>query len=249
MYTRDSIDLFENLMKQLHELQLRILKHLTYVQWSTFSELKDSLWVASNTLTFHLNTLCDAWRCTKSDGNYFLSKHGKEYANTMDTGEYIVKKQVKVWVMICALQCHNDSYSVLIQTRTKQPFWWKQWFITWKIHWWESPLTTARRELYEETGLTWSAELIDVLHLQEYDYETQWHLSDSYLFLCRVLNPSWTLRDSREWVLQRVKREDLITTITDPYSTVGNLMRHVDRCIDHTWAITFVEQSQYTADF
>lgn len=158
-------------MKQLHHTQLTIMKVLMFAPSMKFSELQEKLSVASNLLTFHLGVLISAGRCDKVSDQYQLSWAGKEYANTMDTWEYTVKKQAKLGVMICATSEEDDgSRSVLVQTRTKQPFRGKQWLVTGKIHRGESPLTTARRELYEETGLTWSAQLIKLIHYVEYDY-------------------------------------------------------------------------------
>lgn len=237
-------------MKQLHHTQLTIMKSLLFVPSMKFAPLQQQLGVASNHLTFHLSALIDAWRCEKDDDCYLLTRTWKEYANTMDTDEYSVKKQAKLWVMICATREELDgSRSVLVQTRTKQPFWGKQWFVTGKIHRWESPLTTARRELYEETWLVWVATLIKMLHYYEFDYETQQLLADKFLFLCHIHNPEWSIVNNKEWQATRVHESELSTVVTNPYKSVEDFMQlyHAVKIFDGT--VDFTEQSQYTADF
>lgn len=237
-------------MKQLHQLQLIILKRLMFAPSLKFSQLKEVLDVASNSLTFHLNALTQKNLCVKQDESYRLTSLGKEYANTMDTNEFVVKKQAKIGVMVCATRTEsNGSSSVLIQTRTKQPFWWKQWCVTWKIHWWESPLTTARRELYEETWLIGSAKLVKVMHYTEFDYETQKLLTDTYLFLCHIHNPQWIIIDTKEWTSQRVHESKIRSILTNPYRSIDDFIAIYTTCKEFGWSISLVEESQYTADF
>jgi len=237
-------------MKQLHETQLLILKKLLFSNGLKFSELQVQLWTASNQLTFHIEKVIAAWLCSKEGDLYHLTVQWKEYANTMDTGELFVKKQAKLWAMICCTKENEDgSWSMLIHTRKKQPFWWKQWFLTGKIHRWESPLDTAQRELLEESELKWTATLIKIVHYFEHEKSTGKLLDDKYLYLCHIHNPEGTPVSSIEWVVERVREDEIEKYIENPYRSHEDLLGLYQEVKNFWWEVTYQEYRWETDDF
>lgn len=75
------------LMKQLHTIQLSLLKKLVYSPGLSFSDLRIDKEMENNALHFHLKKLVEIGYVRKDEesGLYILTPSGKEYANTMDT--------------------------------------------------------------------------------------------------------------------------------------------------------------------
>ena len=117
-------------MKQLHPIQLKILKKLLFAPQLKYTELKPEEHIENNQLSFHLNTLISIGHIEKVDQHYILTTQGKEYANRMDSGELYVQLQAKTGVLVCATRGQGDAQEYLIYTRKKHPFFGKQGFIT-----------------------------------------------------------------------------------------------------------------------
>jgi hypothetical protein len=117
-------------MKQLHPLQLKMLKKLLFAPQLKYTELKPEEHIENNQLSFHLNTLITMGYIQKIDQHYVLTAQGKEYANRMDSGEHHVQLQAKVGVLVCATRGQGDNIEYLIYTRGKHPFFGKQGLIT-----------------------------------------------------------------------------------------------------------------------
>lgn len=117
-------------MKQLHPLQLKILKKLLFAPQLKYTELKPEEHIENNQLSFHLNTLINMGYIKKDDQYYILTAQGKEYANRMDAGDFHIQLQAKTGVLVCATRGHGDDQEYLIYTRKKHPFFGKQGFVT-----------------------------------------------------------------------------------------------------------------------
>ena len=117
-------------MKQLHPIQLKILKKLLFAPQLKYTELKPEEHIENNQLSFHLNTLITMGHIEKVDQHYILTAQGKEYSNRMDSGELHVQLQAKTGVLVCATRGQGDAQEYLIYTRKKHPFFGKQGFIT-----------------------------------------------------------------------------------------------------------------------
>jgi len=117
-------------MKQLHPLQLKMLKKLLFAPQMKYTELKPEEHIENNQFSFHLNALITMGYIKKIDPYYILTTQGKEYANRMDAGELQIQLQAKVGVLVCATRGQGDSQEYLIYTRKKHPFFGKQGFIT-----------------------------------------------------------------------------------------------------------------------
>ena len=117
-------------MKQLHPIQLKILKKLLFAPQLKYTELKPEEHIENNQFSFHLNTLINIVYIKKVDQYYILTAQGKEYANRMDAGELQIKLQAKTGVLVCATRGQDNKKEYLIYTRKKHPFFGKQGFIT-----------------------------------------------------------------------------------------------------------------------
>lgn len=90
----------------------------------------------------------------KNSLKYSLTPKGKEFANRMDTEEVSIEKQPKVAVMVVATKIENGKKYLLVQERTKEPYFGYSGFITGKIRFGEKVVEAAKRELKEESGLS-----------------------------------------------------------------------------------------------
>ncbi|MCC2632001.1 MAG: putative hydrolase [Patescibacteria group bacterium] len=77
-------------MKQLHPLQLQILKKLLFASSLRYTEMRPDADVENNSLDFHLDKMIKAGYVHKNDGAYSLTSTGKEYANRIDAEKTII---------------------------------------------------------------------------------------------------------------------------------------------------------------
>lgn len=139
-------------MDNLHNIQMLILKELLFNPNSRFSDLNIQ-GLSNDHFSYHIKTLIKDGYVKKENSRYTLTTKGKEFANRMDTDVTEIEKQPKVAVMIVATKNINGEKHLLIQERTKEPYFGYHGFITGKIRFGEKVLETARRELKEESGL------------------------------------------------------------------------------------------------
>ncbi len=139
-------------MDDLHQIQMLILKELLFKPNSRFSELNIK-GLTNDHFSYHINTLVDLGLVKKSDRGYTLTSNGKEFANRMDTDQIQIEKQPKVAVMVIPYKYIKGKKHILIQERTKEPYYGYRGFMTGKVRFGEKLIETARRELKEETGL------------------------------------------------------------------------------------------------
>src|SRR5436190_10158647 len=128
-------------MKQIHSIQLQILKKMLFTNGSRYSDLKPKKSMENNQFDFHLDQLTKAGYVKKSDKDYSLTSLGKEYANRMDTDKVLVTPQSKVSVILCPLKNDNEY---LIYTRLKQPFYGCQGFMSGKVQYGELIIDAAK---------------------------------------------------------------------------------------------------------
>ena len=139
-------------MEGLHQIQMLILRELLFNPAARFSELNIK-GLSNDHFSYHINTLIDLGYVKKEEKGYSLTNNGKEFANRMDTDQAQLEKQPKVAVMIIAYKYVKGTKYLLMQERTKEPFYGYRGFITGKIRFGEKIQEAARRELMEETGL------------------------------------------------------------------------------------------------
>lgn len=236
-------------MKQLHPIQLKILKKLLFAPQLKYTELKPEEHIENNQLSFHLNTLITMGHIEKVDQHYILTAQGKEYSNRMDSGELHVQLQAKTGVLVCATRGQGDAQEYLIYTRKKHPFFGKQGFITWKVKSGEALSDVAQRELWEEAHLIGTPELVHIKHSFVYQKESHNLLEDKFFYFFLVKEPTGTAQGSEEGPVERIARKDFATKITSIYYDFPDIMLIVDSLSNSNRTLTFEEKSYEVEDF
>lgn len=177
-----------NYSADAHGAQMKILRHLLLVPQAKFAELAKQTGLTSDHANFHIKQLIDATfveHVPKTYGVYRLTRHGKEYANRMDTDEHVIEKQPKLSVVLDIINAEGKH---LQQERLKQPYYGYWGRPTGKIRWGETMLQAAARELKEEASLTADLTILGFYHKLDYDPDGQL-LEDKYFCLVRGVNP------------------------------------------------------------
>lgn len=180
----------------LHNIQMLILRELLFHPNSRFSDLNiDGL--SNDHFSYHINTLIELGYVKKESGKYSLTTEGKEYSNRMDTDDHSIEKQPKIAVMIVATKNINGIKHLLIQQRTKEPYFGYSGFITGKIRFGEKVAKTARRELMEETGLDCTkVNIKKIVHDHVVLQESGKLVEDKMFFIVHVPNPKGDIKDT-----------------------------------------------------
>ncbi len=183
-------------MEDLHQIQMLILKELLFKPNSRFSELNIK-GLTNDHFSYHINTLVELGLVKKSDRGYTLTSNGKEFANRMDTDQIQIEKQPKVAVMVIPYKYIKGKKHILIQERTKEPYYGYRGFITGKIRFGEKIRETARRELIEETGLDCSSFTIKTIFHDHIVMEEDGKLmEDKIFFIISAQNPKGEIENT-----------------------------------------------------
>lgn len=196
-------------MKQLHPIQLKILKKLSFAKNLRYSNLKPSRLMENNKFNFHLDELVKRSYVKKENNTYSLTDIGKEYIGRLDTENLTVPLSPKVSVSICCTRKKNGATQYLIGTRRKQPFYESQAFVSGKVRFGETILSAAKRELKEEINLDGNPEIVSLRHYLVINKNQRQLLEDLYIFLCLVRNPKGNLKANKEAIYTWIAEEDL----------------------------------------
>lgn len=161
-----------------HATQVNILRHLLFTTEASFAQLQKDTGLTSDHFNFHIKKLVESGYVIKTDTGYRLSAIGKEYANRMDTDENEIEKQPKVSVVAVLERQHNGRREFIAQQRLKQPYYGFWGRLGGKVRWGESFEEAAKRELFEETGLTADFTYKLVFHKRDYKKGTNELLED-----------------------------------------------------------------------
>lgn len=138
----------------IHPIQTLILRDLLFRPSASYGQLQKSSGLDSDHFKFHLKRLVDNVYVQKVDRAYSLTILGKEYANKLDTDENVVERQPKSAVILGVRRKVAGKEQFLVQERLKHPYFGFWGFASGKVRWGETIITTAARELKEETGLS-----------------------------------------------------------------------------------------------
>lgn len=170
---------------EIHPIQGKILKVLLFQTSAKFSELNPDK-IGSDHFNFHLKALLEANLLEKKSSQYSLTPKGKEFANRFDTEKIVIEKQAKLAVSVVGIKIKSKKKFYLIQQRLKQPYYGYHGTITGKIRWGEKIFAAAKREFYEETGLTATRmTLVGLKHKLDYSPDSKL-LEDKFFFRIRV---------------------------------------------------------------
>lgn len=184
-------------MKSLHYIQMVILRELLFKPNARFSDLNIK-GLTSDHFSYHINQLVELKYVSKNGTNYSLTVKGKEFANTMDTDDATVEKQPKVAVIVVVKRDDNGNTQLLMQERTKEPYFGYVGFFTGKVRFGEKILETARREMKEETNLEGGEMFIRGLVHDHVVLENEGKLvEDKLFFVVTCDNPEGELTDTQ----------------------------------------------------
>jgi ADP-ribose pyrophosphatase YjhB (NUDIX family) len=139
---------------QLHFLQTEILRKLSLSTTLKFNQLLIEN-LESVHINYHLQKLKSFGLVKKEDELYSLTNLGKDYTNRMDDVVKDIERQPKTSILINGARKRiNGEIEFLLTRRLKHPFFGKVAELTGKIRFGETFEEAARRELFEETGLT-----------------------------------------------------------------------------------------------
>ncbi len=180
---------------KIHEAQTIILRELLFTPTARYSVLRKKTGLESDHFKFHIARLIEVGYIEKTDdGTYRLTAQGKEYANKIDTDKNVIERQPKSAVIIVL----KNGEQVLVQERLKHPYFGFWGYPGGKIHWGETILEAAARELAEETGLKAAMTYGGVYHEHVRSAETGEILEDKIFHVVRAEKPTGSLMDTFE---------------------------------------------------
>lgn len=138
----------------IHYYQKELIRKLTISEKPLrFNELLlDGL--ESEHMNYHLKSLINLNLVEKDKNRYRLTNSGKDYSNLLDDDIKAEEKQPKTSVILTIVrECNNEQQQLLCK-RLRHPYYGKVGRLTGKVRFGESIVDAAKRELYEETGLT-----------------------------------------------------------------------------------------------
>lgn len=231
-------------MKDLHSIQVGILKKLLYVPSLRYLQMKPDE-VENNQFDFHLDQVVKFGYVEKLvDGSYGLTADGKDFTNRMDPEQTVVPKQAKLGVVMCCMREVKAKYEYLIYTRTKHPFYGCQGFMSAKIRYGESVLEAARRELLEESGLEGEPVPVVLKHYRVYSPDRTKVLEDKFQFFCRIVNPTGEISNTEEGTNEWVMEHELENYVTKPFVSKEEFWKNVSEVRDFNGVMQFEEIEQ-----
>ncbi len=180
---------------EVHPAQTEILNALLFVPTARFSDLNKT-GITNDHFTFHIKRLVELGLVKKDGLKYSLTPIGKEFANRFDTEEKVVEKQAKLGVLLVPIKKEGGKIKYLTQQRLKQPYFGFWGWATGKIKWGEDVLTTAARELKEETNLEGDLNWVGIWHKIDFSKSDGHLLEDKFFFVVRVDNARGELTEN-----------------------------------------------------
>ena len=227
-------------MKQLHDIQIQILKNLLFSASLKYSQLKPNKELENNKFNFHLNRLIDCGYITKRNQYYELTNTGKEYANRIGTDTHL-RLQGKISVVVIITR--NKDTQTLIYTRLKHPFYGCQGHLSGKVYWGETLDDAAKRELKEETNLEGKPELFAITHEIVKDEKSLELLEDKYLYYFIVKNPKGELSFLEEGHFEWVKIKEIGSYIKKPFKSSGETKKYTKAGTEHKKGTVFFNET------
>ncbi len=231
---------------ELHLHQLEILKKLMYNPKLNFSNLQiDNL--TSKHFNYHLKVLVENELVQKCEGGYQLTLKGKQFVAKVDEADMNIEQQPKVNVGVLIERINKKGEKeFLVSKRLKHPYYGKVGGLTGKIRFGEQAEDTARREVFEETGMTGDFQLAGISRKMAYQVETKENISkrvfiqDQVMFLFRVTNPVGKLKEKiadqeNFWQSydQILKRDDLFDTFLEYLKfSYTNKMESIEKVVE-----------------
>lgn len=236
-------------MKDLHLLQVGILKKLLYVPALRYMQVKPDD-VENNQFDFHLDQVVRLGYVNKlPDGSYGLTAAGKDFTNRMDSEQVAMPKQAKIGVVMCGMRDTGPEREFLIYTRTKHPFYGCQGFMSAKIKYGESVMEAATRELLEESGLSGEGVPVVLKHYRVYAADKTTVLEDKFQFFCRFINPTGEVVNSEEGKNEWVAESKLEDYVQQPFVSKEEFWKNVSEVREFDGVLRLEEIDQIGEKF
>ncbi len=237
-------------MRQLHEIQLKILEKLLFSISLRYSQIKPDKKMENNQFQFHLNQLTEMGLVRKENGKYLLTPKGKEYANRIDEGENQLKLQAKISAWIACTRIVKNKKQFLIYTRLKQPFYGCQGYLSGKVRYGENLTEAVKRELKEETNLDClKSKVIAIKHFRVFDKRTKELVEDKFMFMCLVENPKGELKGNKEGKFEWVDEDRLYDYVANPFENEKGFRHQVQLIKEFDGCIKLFEEDHYSEKF
>lgn len=151
-------------MNTLHEHQLQILERLTSNGALRFNQLLFD-GVTSEHMNYHLKKLIAIEYVEKISELYQLTDMGKDFVNSLDDETKLVEKQPKTAVIVNGVRLGSrGKIEFLLNRRLEHPYFGKVGRVGGKVRFGEMLEDAARRELFEETGLTAKSLVLEMIY-------------------------------------------------------------------------------------
>lgn len=139
---------------KLHYYQIELIRKLILKPKIRFNDLLIE-GLGSEHMNYHLKKLVEMGMVIKHEGKYTLTDSGKDYSNLLDDEKWTLEKQPKTSIIIRGIRENKKGeIEYLLNKRLRHPYFGKVGRITGKVRFGETLEDAARRELFEETGLT-----------------------------------------------------------------------------------------------
>lgn len=229
-----------------HPAQVAIMRHLLFTPQAGFAQLQKVTELTSDHFNFHVKKLIDEGYVEKLEGQYKLSRKGKEYANRMDTDENEIEKQPKVSVVII-LERKNakGEREFLYQQRKKNPYYGFWGRLGGKMRWGESVIEAAKRELFEESNLEADLEFKLLYHKRDFDKETGRLLEDKLFFCAHGTKYSGKLMETFEGGVNRWMTEEEFSQQPKRFTSVDQMTVAIDAGKTFLECEFYYDESEY----
>jgi ADP-ribose pyrophosphatase YjhB (NUDIX family) len=188
--------------EEINEMD-KIFQKLMHFPNSTFSDLFDKS-IPSNKFTYYLKKMESDGLIEKNEGKYSLTLNGRMSAATID-GETGKNKKRPFVAMLLAIK-KGDDY--ILYTRMKEPYYGNKGFPGAKVEMGEEILLAAKRELFEETGLTCEGKIVTVQNLIDKNNDEIFNHIIQYVILFE--NPKGELiKENREGTYEWMNKDKI----------------------------------------
>jgi ADP-ribose pyrophosphatase YjhB (NUDIX family)/predicted transcriptional regulator len=184
---------------QLDPIQFEIITKLITKKSARFSELQPEN-VENDKFNYHLKFLVMKGLLQKDEMQYSLTIDGRKLISNLNPqGEVFDLFKASVALFVVKDLGTKDS-QILMQKRTRYPFFGDTSSVAGKIKWGERAEDCAKRKLFEETGLSAEFKLFGILRKTRKNSEGL-VLEDTIYHSCYAENPTGELIDEQEYGL------------------------------------------------
>lgn len=168
-------------MKDLHPVQISILKQLLFRPRARFSELNQTE-LTNDHFTFHIKELVRNGFIEKDNDGYILTPTGTELAGRIDVSSEELISPPKLGVAVCLWKDTEAGKQVLLNKRKKQQAFGQTGLHTEKVRFGEKIIDTVHRCIAKEIGdVQTEIDFVGISHILE---KTDQEISNDVVLHC-----------------------------------------------------------------